>query len=155
MLFVPTFKIVDGKNNVVTYINNIKENIDATNKSEEIEKSISETKEELVELRGADAVDMTDGAAIYDSVTSLPGVLEKGATLLQIKGGNVSEKGAYDGKNKALAKRADGIQIDVKVRDINAFLERFNALKIPTMSINVLYTDNRVILTFYTNGGRA
>lgn len=129
-------------------INTVNDNIDGA------KDKVSASRKKLQEIRGTSAVNLEDANALYDAITSLDGVEEKSALLLRIADGTTSVRAEYDENNKELVSRADGIQITVKVKDIYLYMRKFNSLKIPVESLNIVYPENRIIIILNTKGGQ-
>lgn len=147
--------------NVKTGLANFKEYVSSVNKvesfNEEMENLVNETskaKKKLSEIRGAEAVDLEDVNALYNAVTSIEGVENHGGKLLRISGQEVKILDDYSKDNLNKNNKADGVQIIVQVKEIKGFLAKLGELKTPYTSLNVIYPENKVVVTYNTKGGQ-
>lgn len=129
-------------------INKVNDEIDG------MKDQVSEARKKLQEVRGSSAVNLENADDIYKAVTSIEGVEEKSALLLRITDGTASVRAEYNENDKDTTARADGIQITVKVKDIFLYMPKFQELKLPVESLNVVYPENKIIMTLNTKGGQ-
>lgn len=153
-VFIAPMKASTSMANLKDYAQSIRKIKNVNEEIDGMKDKISTSRKELQELRGSSAVDLEDADAIYKAVTSINGVLEKSALLLRIDDGTTSVRAEYDENNKEVTSRADGIQITVKVKDIFLYIRDFEKLKLPVESLNVVYPENKVIMTLNTKGGQ-
>lgn len=154
MAILGPFKLSTAFSEYKDYTSTMKKINSVNDDMDKAKDKISASRKKLQEIRGASAVDLEDANALYEAVTSLDGVEEKSALLLRIADGTTSVRADYDENNKDIAKRADGIQITVKVKDISLYMRKFNSLKIPVESLNIVYPENRIIVILNTKGGQ-
>lgn len=154
LIFVGGFKLTSA-------ISNYKDYGALAHKAKEINTKIEKSKDEtakarqaLRQTRGDGAVDIEDVNALYKAVTSLPGVEHKLAYLLRINGNNIEVLNEYDAKAGDKNNKADGIQIIVVTKDIPKFLEELEKLKTPYVSLNIVYAEGKIAITYNTKGGQ-
>lgn len=153
-IFIAPMKASTAMTNLKDYTKSIQEIKQVSKDIDGMKDKVSASRKQLQELRGNSAVDLEDADAIYKAVTSIDGVIEKSALLLRIDDGTTSVRAEYDENNKEVTSRADGIQITVKVKDVFLYIHNFEALKLPVESLNVVYPENKVIMTLNTKGGQ-
>ncbi len=154
VLFVDVLKVKSGLSNFKEYVSAVKKVESYNSEMENLVDETSKVKKKLSEIRGADAVDLEDVNALFNAVTSIEGVENSAAKLLRITGKELKILDDYSKDNPEKNNKADGVQIMIQVKDINAFIKKLGGLKTPYTSLNVIYPENKIVVTYNTKGGQ-
>lgn len=154
VLFVDALKVKSGWTNFREYVSSVKKVESFNGEMENLVNETSKAKKKLSEIRGAEAVDLEDVNALYNAVTSIEGVENHAGKLLRISGQEIKILEDYSKDNLDKNNKADGVQIIVQVKEIKDFLAKLGELKTPYTSLNVIYPENKVVVTYNTKGGQ-
>ena len=151
LIVVPDLKLNSAIKDVKNYLG-------AVNKLESYDSSMSnlvdetsKVRKELNSTRTNKDVDIQDIVSIYNGITALKGVDKNiDASLIRVTSSVPKEIGTYDPENTANVSNADGIKLTLNVEDIDSFLAEFEKLQIPTMSLNVIYPEKKVVIVVNT-----
>ena len=154
ILFVDVLKVKTAWSNFKDYVGSVKKVESFNDEMENLVNETSKAKKKLSEIRGADAVDLEDVNALYNAVTSIDGVENHAGKLLRISGQEIKILDDYSKDNLEKNNKADGVQILVQVKDIQGFLKKLGELKTPYTSLNVIYPENKIVVTYNTKGGQ-
>lgn len=149
-LLVPVFRPTTAFQNTKAYIQLRKEVKELNGSISNIDNEIASERKKINELRG-EGVDAENPKDIYNVVTAIEGVKSIEAQIISINGNNIRAVSEFN--PEASNVQADGIQIALKVDDLNNFLTKLNELNIPYETINVIYPENKVVVRFNTKGG--
>lgn len=154
VLFVDVLKVKSGWANFRNYVSSVKKVESFNSEMENLVNETSKAKKKLSEIRGADAVDLEDVNALYNAVVKLEGVENHAGKLLRISGQEIKILDDYSKDNLEKNNKADGVQIIVQVKEIQPFLTKLGELKTPYTSLNVIYPENKIVVTYNTKGGQ-
>ncbi|WP_394862067.1 hypothetical protein [Paraclostridium bifermentans] len=154
LFFVGVFKLPTAVGNYEDYFKLASQAKTLKTKMETTKDETAKARQALRQTRGDGAVDIEDVNALYTAVTKLPGVENKVAYLLRIKGEKVEVLGEYNASAGEKNNKADGIQIIVVTKNVPKFLEGLEKLKTPYERLNVVYYEGKVAITYNTKGGQ-
>lgn len=153
-MIVPVFRIPSAIHNYTAYAKQVKHVKELKSEIENIKDETAKSRQELRNTRGDNAVDVEDVNALYNAVTKLPGVENKAAYLLRIKPDKIDVLSTYKPSDGEKNNKADGIQIIVVTKDVPKFLDALEKLKTPYITLDVVYIEGKVAITYNTKGGQ-
>lgn len=151
LLFIPDLRLHSAIKGVSNYLSAVSklESYDVT--MNELIDETSKIRENINDTRTNKDVDIQDIVSIYKNVTAIKGINDNiDASLVRLTSSVPKEISTYDPDNTSNVSNADGIKMILTVDDIEDFLAEYEKLQIPTMSLNVVYPEKKVIIVINT-----
>lgn len=150
IMFIPIFRPTTALSNLLHYLELRKNIIETNEELSTVDNKISALRKKIAENRGAD-IDAESAKDVYTKVSSIDGIESIEAKIISINQDTSAVIGDYS--PDADTSNIDGIQMTIYVKDISAFMTELNKLNLTYEAINVIYTENKIVVKFNTKGG--
>ena len=149
-MFIPAFRPTTALSNILRY-SELRKSVSSTNKQlDTVDNSISALRKKVNELRG-DSVDAESANDVYEKVSAIGGITSIEAKVISINQDTSAVIGDFD--PKADNSKIDGLQVTIYVDNVDTFITELSKLSLPYEAINVVYTENKLVIKFNVKGG--